>query len=132
MTGPERDDGLLEDLTCIRCLREWPIEDLDRLLWCTECLARARRRAIVRGWTAGGVLALVLTLYVGLWIQPDFSLIPTAWVLMLAAAFYLGARVARESLFGWDRIRNRGAVEASPPAADFEIDDETQESQGWE
>ena len=62
------------------------------------------------------MLALVLALYIGLWIRPDYSLIPTGWVLVLAVAFYLGGRVVREFLFGWERMRNQRAVEADPPS----------------
>jgi hypothetical protein len=30
-------------------------------------------------------------------------------------AFYLGSRVAREIFFGWERVSNRRASEATPP-----------------
>lgn len=116
MTGTERPDPRSDDLTCIRCLRPTPIKELDSQFWCGECLARAQRRSAVRGWAAGGMLALVLALYIGLWIRPDYSLIPTGWVLVLAVAFYLGGRVVREFLFGWERMRNQRAVEADPPS----------------
>lgn len=121
MGRADRKDRSAEDITCRRCLEVRSIQELDRLLWCEECLALARRRAAVRGWITGGTLFLVLALYVGLWIQPDFSLIPSAWVATLAAAFYLGARVAREFIFGWDRLRNRRAIEASPPNSEFKL-----------
>ncbi len=119
-------------MTCIRCLEERPIQELDRLLWCEECLTLARRRAAVRGWTAGGGLAAVLALYIWLWIQPDFSLIPTAWVATLAVAFYLGGRLSREVLFGWERLRNRRAAEASPPDPQFEPDEEEEPGRPWD
>ena len=125
-------DRSAEDVTCIRCLEVRSIQELDRLLWCEECLALARRRAAVRGWIAGGTLFLVLALYVGLWIQPDFSLIPSAWLATLAAAFYLGARVAREFIFGWDRLRNRRAIEASPPNSELELGGGGEKDRIWE
>ena len=125
-------DRSAEDVTCIRCLEVRSIQELDRLLWCEGCLALARRRAAVRGWIAGGTLFLVLALYVGLWIQPDFSLIPSAWLATLAAAFYLGARVAREFIFGWDRLRNRRAIEASPPNSEFKLGGEGEKGGIWE
>lgn len=121
MSSP--DDGrdpLAEDPLCIRCLVAKPVKELDRSLWCEECVAVARRRAVIRGWISGGVLALVLGLYIALWIRPDYSLIPTAWAMVLAVAFYLGSRVAREFIFFWERLRNRRAVEAIPPAGDPE------------
>lgn len=125
-------DRSAEDVTCIRCLEVRSIQELDRLLWCEECLALARRRAVVRGWIAGGTLFLVLALYVGLWIQPDFALIPSAWLATLAAAFYLGARVAREFIFGWDRLRNRRAIEASPPNSELDLGGGGEKDRIWE
>jgi hypothetical protein len=50
-------------------------------------------------------------------IQPDLSLIPAAWAATLFIAFYLGARVARELLFGFERATNRRAAEAVPPSS---------------
>jgi hypothetical protein len=104
-----------DDVTCVRCLEVKEVRELDRLLWCEDCQARARRRASIRGWLAGALLALVLALYIWLVIQPDLSLIPTAWAATLAVAFYLGGRVARELIYGFDRVNNRRAVEAEPP-----------------
>ncbi len=115
MNDRQRPDPLSDDLACIRCLQATPLRELDSQFWCGECLTRARRRSAVRGWAAGGAFALVLALYIALWIRPDYSLIPTGWVLVLAVAFYLSGRVVREFLFGWERMRNRRAVEASPP-----------------
>ena len=108
-------DRFPEEVTCVRCLEVRPIEDLDRLLWCEECIRSARRRAARRGWMAGAGLAGFLALYIWLVIQPDLSLIPSAWIATLVVAFYLGGRVARELLFGVDRVMNRRAVEAEPP-----------------
>lgn len=105
-----------EDVTCVRCLEVKPIEELDRLLWCRECQAAARRRATRWGWTAGVALTVVLALYIWFVIQPDLSLIPTGWAATLAVALYLGGRVARELIYGTERLMNRRAVEAVPPA----------------
>ncbi|GEM_PF-297559 len=106
------------EVTCVRCLQKRSVEELDRLLWCDECQAAAKRRASIRGWLAGAALAVVLALYIWLVIQPDLSLIPTGWAATLAVAFYLGARVARELFLGWERLANRRAVEARPPSLD--------------
>jgi hypothetical protein len=108
--------GRIDDITCIRCLVVTPSEELDRLLWCEACVALARRRALRIGLLAGAALAFLLALYVWFWIQPDLSLIPTGWLLMLVVAFYLGSRVARELAYGVMRWQNRPAVEAQPPA----------------
>lgn len=106
------------EVTCVRCLRKRSIEELDRLLWCEECQAAAKRRATIRGWMAGVALAVVLALYIWFGIQPDFSLIPTGWAATILVALYLGARVARELFLGWERLANRRAVEARPPSPD--------------
>jgi hypothetical protein len=100
---------------CIRCLRPTPSAELDRLLWCPECVEAARRRSARIGWVAGAGLALVLAAYIWFGIQPDLSLIPTGWALTLVVAFYLGGRVAREIAYGAMRLRNRRAAEAVPP-----------------
>ncbi len=104
-----------EDVTCVRCLQVKSVHELDRLLWCEECQAVARRRASRRGWAAGVGLAAVLGAYIWFVIQPDLSLIPTAWAATLAVALYLGGRVARELFYGYERLANRRAREAIPP-----------------
>ncbi len=105
------------ELTCLRCLEERPKEELDRLLWCEECVERAKRRASRIGWGSGAVIALLVGLYIWFVVQPDLSLIPALWGATLAVAFYLGGRVAREIAIGVMRLRNRRAVEARPPEA---------------
>jgi hypothetical protein len=105
----------LDELSCVRCLQPKAARNLDRLLWCDDCVAKARRRSARRGWIAGGVAAVLLGLYVWLVIQPDLSLIPGAWVATLLIAFYLGTRVTRELLFGLERAQNRSGEEAVPP-----------------
>jgi len=104
-----------EDVTCVRCLEVRPVQELDRLLWCEECLIAARRRSAIRGWAAGAALMVLLGLYIVFVIRPDFSLIPSAWVATLVVALYLGSRVARELFYGYERISNRKAAEAEPP-----------------
>lgn len=110
-------DRLPDDVTCIRCLEVRSVHQLDRLLWCEECLERARTRATWYGWASGAGLAVVLCLWIWFVIQPDLSLIPSAWVATVAVAFYLGGRVARELIYGSMRWQNRRAVEARPPTA---------------
>jgi hypothetical protein len=78
-------------------------------------VASARARAARLGWIAGAGFTVALAIYIWFVIQPDLSLIPAAWLATLLIAFYLGARVARELLFGFERTRNRPAAEAVPP-----------------
>lgn len=108
-------DRFPDDVTCVRCLRVRSVEELDRLLWCEECISAARRRTARRGWLAGAALVIILATYIWFGIQPDLSLIPSAWLATLAVAFYLGGRVARELFYGAERLANRRAVEAVPP-----------------
>jgi hypothetical protein len=115
-------DRFPEDVTCVRCLEVKSVKELDRLLWCEECRTIARRRAAIRGWVAGALVAFLLALYVWFAIQPDPDLIPGVWLALLAASLYLAARAARELFYGWDRLLNRRAVEAKPPAPDQQDD----------
>lgn len=102
-------------VTCIRCLRVFDVLELDRLLWCEECQARARRRATRWGWLIGLLFALVLAGYVWLTIRPSSELIPAAWLATFIAAVWIGSRVGREFVYGGMRFRNARAVEAVPP-----------------
>ncbi len=73
---------------------------------CDICLPAQRRRM---RWGPHCV-ALVVTLPFGIWItqleRADF-LPQTAWLLPLAAAYYLGLRIGRELVKGWLRWRGR-------------------------
>jgi len=106
-----------EGVPCVRCLVPTAAAELDRLLWCPECVARARARAPRIGWGSGATLVLLLALYIGGIIRPDLSLIPAGWALTLAVAFYLGGKVARELSFGVIRLRNIPAADARPPGS---------------
>jgi hypothetical protein len=106
------------ELPCFRCGSATPSEDLDRLLWCEGCVARARKRALRIGLAAGGTLVLLLGLYIGLVIRPDLSLIPAGWAATLVVAFYLGGRVARELAYGVMRWQNRAGAETRGAGAD--------------
>ncbi len=114
--APRPRPGAPDDITCIRCLEVCPSEELDRLMWCEECVTKARRRALRTGLLGGAALAVILALYVWFGIRPDLSLIPAGWALMLVVAFYLGSRVTRELAYGLMRWQNQGAVEARPPS----------------
>lgn len=114
MSWRERFPG---EVTCIRCLREREVEELDRLLWCDECKARARRRASRIGWLVGAVAGAVLALWIWLWIRPS-DLIVGGWIAVVVAALYLCARAGREIAYGVMRFQNRKATEAVPPGRD--------------
>ncbi|MEZ4425523.1 MAG: hypothetical protein R3E98_19145 [Gemmatimonadota bacterium] len=103
-----------ESLTCVRCLERKPKSEFDRLLWCEACRARAAERAKAVGWMGGGVIALVVGLYIWLVVRPT-GLIPQLWLAALVAVYWLGARFVREIALGVMRYRNSRAAEARPP-----------------
>lgn len=103
-----------DEVTCVRCLEVRPLDELDRLLWCEACRERARERARAWGWVAGLVVAAGLAAWIWVAIRPS-DLIIGGWIATVMAAFWLGARVAREVFFGVMRFRNRRAAEAVPP-----------------
>lgn len=100
--------------TCVRCLEGKDLEDLDRLLWCSECREAARERAKKWGWAFGGVLAVLLALWIWFYIRPS-TLIIGGWIATVVAGFWLGSRVVREVAYGAMRYQNRKAAEAVPP-----------------
>lgn len=103
-----------ERATCVRCLQEKDLDGMDRLLWCEECRASARDRAGSWGWAIGALLAALLALWIWLYIQPS-DLVIGGWIATVVAAFWVGARVAREIVYGVMRFNNRKAAEAIPP-----------------
>lgn len=100
--------------TCVRCLQQKELEDLDRLLWCRECREKARERAAFWGWVVGGIFAALLALWIWFYIQPS-SLIIGGWIATVVAAFWISGRAAREVAYGVMRYRNRKAADAFPP-----------------
>lgn len=110
-----RDRYPEEELTCVRCLEVHPKADLDRLLWCDGCRAAARGRAVLWGWTVGGLIAALLALWIWLVVRPDPDLVLGGWVATVVAALWVGSKVAREIAYGVERYRNRRAVDAVPP-----------------
>ena len=106
-----------EEVTCVRCLQVRDTAEVDRLMWCETCRERARERAARRGWLAGAATATGLALWIWLVVRPS-DLVVGGWIATVVAAAWLGAKVAREILYGADRFLNRRAVEASPPSGD--------------
>lgn len=100
--------------TCVRCLEQKDLEEMDRLLWCEDCRVAARTRAGLWGWGFGVVLAVVLAAWIWFVVQPT-DVIIGGWIGTVVAALWIGARVGREVAFGVIRFKNRKAVEAFPP-----------------
>ena len=104
-----------ERVTCVRCLQERDILEMDRLLGCEECRDAARMRAVGWGWGAGAILAALLALWIWQVIQPS-RLVIGGWIATVVAALWVGARIGREVAYGVMRYRNTKAAEAVPPA----------------
>ena len=103
--------------TCVRCLEEKDVEEMDRLLWCEACQNAARRRAGVWGWGFGILLGTLLALWI--WIVPKPSdLIIGGWIATVVAALFIGSRIGKEVAFGVIRFNNQKAAEAVPPRMD--------------
>jgi len=100
--------------TCQRCLQTKPRQDLDRLLWCDACVTRAQARAVSQSWYVGLDVAVVLALWIWLYIQPS-NLVIGGWIGTVVGAFYVSARVVRELLYATARVSSGSAVEAVPP-----------------
>ena len=110
MIPPSAPD--LGEMACVRCLGQEDRSDLDRLLWCEECRATVRAKAGRWGWVAGLAVAAVLSGWIWLVVKPD--LLVGAWVGTVVASFWLGAKVAREAIYGALRFRSTPLVEATP------------------
>jgi hypothetical protein len=108
-----KDLHALEE-TCRRCLQNKPRQELDRLLWCEACVAKVQARAVAQSWYFGLAVAVVLTLWIWLYIQPS-NLVIGGWIGTVVGAFYVSARVVREVLYGVVRMRRGPAVGAVPP-----------------
>jgi hypothetical protein len=112
--GPTWRDRYPDEITCVRCLEVHDQMHLDRLLWCDRCRARAKERASWYGWAGGLLFGACIALYVWIAIRPT-DLVIGGWFGTVAAAIWLGQKVAREIVYGAMRFRNARAVEAEPP-----------------
>ena len=105
-----------DEATCIRCLVVKPVKELDRLLWCDECRANGRKRALRQSYLWGLGAAVLLAIWIWLYIQPS-DLVLGGWIATVVASFWATSRVAREIIYGVMRFSSRKAIEARPPEA---------------
>ncbi len=110
-------DRIHNPVTCVRCLTVLDYTDVDRLMWCEECRAAAKRRAGWWGWLFGLLMGAALAAWIWLVVQPS-DLVIGGWIATVVAALWIGGKVAREIAYGTMRFMNRRAVEAVPPVAD--------------
>ena len=126
MTAPDDDTA-----RCRRCRRPTPGDDLDRILWCEDCVVAERKRA--GRW--GRRLALAAATLLGIWIA--VALRPAdefryLYALVIVVAFVLGTRLGTELVYGVIRVRNRPGVREGAAGGDGEppADDEAAGGQG--
>ncbi len=102
-----REDVRFQGAECDGCGEVFPKAEFDEDRWCSECWPRLQRRLAV--WQH--VVAITVVLPFAFWVllveKFDF-LPPGAWLLPLAAAYYLGFRIGREVVKGYTRwLRTR-------------------------
>ena len=103
---PAGQAGASLDLTCTCCGEPRKAADLDRLLWCEECIANARSQAKRFGWRLGGALAAGLAAWIFL-VQRPSEIVIGGWIGAVVATLWLGARAGRAIWFGVLRFRAR-------------------------
>ena len=89
---------------CRACGHPHPEDELDDAGWCRSCQADLERRTR----KAPHLIAAAIVLPFAVWIVVGgrFGILPPyAWLLPLAAAYYLGFRIGRELVKGWIRWR---------------------------
>lgn len=97
----DQDDAL----RCHRCREARPTEELDRMIWCEECLRVERRRAAWWGRAMAFLAAVALSFWIAIDVQPSDQFL-LLWALVVIVAFYLGSRLGAELVFGVARVRN--------------------------
>jgi hypothetical protein len=112
----DHDDAL----RCHRCRQARPTEELDRMIWCEECLRAERRRAAWWGRAMAFLAAVALSFWIAIHVQPSEQFL-LLWALVVIVAFYLGSRLGTELVFGVVRVRNvpdarKDEASASPRA----------------
>jgi hypothetical protein len=92
-------------MRCHRCRQQRTTEELDRMIWCEECLRAERRRAAWWGRGMAFLAAVALSFWIAIDVQPSDQFL-LLWALVVVVAFYLGSRLGTELVFGIVRVRN--------------------------
>lgn len=109
----DQDDAL----RCHRCRQVRATEELDRMIWCEDCLRVERRRAAWWGRGIAFLAAVALSFWIAIDVQPSDPFL-VLWAMVVLVAFYLGSRLGTELVFGINRVRNvPGAREEEASAA---------------
>lgn len=101
---------------CRRCRRATTADELDRILWCEECVSAERKRSARWGRLLAVLAVGLLAVWIALVIRPGEAF-RILWALVLIVAYALGARLASELFFGMARVRNRPGVRSPPEPA---------------
>ncbi len=97
--------GQIDEVACSRCGHTTDRNDLDRLLWCKECIDSVRTSAKGRSWLVGVSIGIVLFAWIWIVVEPSNMLIG-GWAGTILAAIYVSARVTREVLYGAIRMKS--------------------------
>ncbi len=92
---------------CDACGAVFPKSDLDESQWCAKCRPRMLRRLRIGRHAIAALVLLPFAIWVVRVEKLDF-LPPLAWLLPLAAAYYLGLRIGGEVVKGYHRWRRDG------------------------
>ncbi len=99
-------DSTADEIQCSRCGELRDRGDVDRLLWCVACRARARLVAARRARVAATVLATIVAGYIWGVIRPT-DVVIGGWIATVVAAYWIGGRLAREIFYGIERSTRR-------------------------
>lgn len=94
---------------CRACGRPYPELELDEAGWCRSCAADLDRKT---RW-APHLIAASIVIPFAVWVVlgGQFAVLPRyAWLIPLAAAYYLGFRIGREIVKGYGRWRRARLV----------------------
>ena len=96
---------------CRVCGRPHPEMELDEAGWCRPCTAGLERKTRWIPHVLAGCIVIPFAVWIVLGGQ--FAVLPRyAWLLPLAAAYYLGFRIGREVVRGYGRWRRSRSVGA--------------------
>ncbi len=89
---------------CDGCGKVVPQKALDSNRWCAECRPRLQKRLRLTPHIIAALIVLPFAVWV--WRLDKSAFLPGyAWLLPLAAAYYLGLRIGRETMKGYLRWR---------------------------
>ena len=103
-TSPPRETPHFQATGCDACGRVLPKGALDGDGWCDACRPRMRRRMKIGPHAIASLIVLPFAVWI-LTLDRGAYLPAAAWLLPLAAAYYLGFRIGREVVKGYSRWR---------------------------